>query len=221
MPRLHTGHLLAWVTISSFLALQGSAYSNFLSGLWVMVRGGCFIVSAIVVYQCTRHSIWTRTEPGHWFAFVCVWEYLDMVAVEPICHALLPIRREYIYCIAFIGMAAIYIVGAIVGRWQWYWTLAMSLLGLDQISSTGWRLAQEWWGYAGVAEFIREKATPTIAVCAVLATLASIGIDLFRKQYRDWLHWCGIAYFLLEWYGFARAYAIPYLFPPQRQPIGL
>jgi hypothetical protein len=108
-------------------------------------------------------------------------------------------------------MAAIYVVGATLGRWEWYWRLAVALLALDMISSTGWRLAQEWWGWPGTAEFIRNKATPAIAIAAVLMTLVSIGVDLYRKRYRDWMHWCGVIWFLFTWYGLARAYLIPYL----------
>jgi hypothetical protein len=213
MPRLTIWHLVLWTAVSGLMASRASSSANVYSYLWFVIRGGCITVSAILIYACVRHSLWSHTQPGHWFAIVCAWEYLDMVAVEPICQAILPLRPEYIYCIAFIGMAALYAVGAALGRWESYWTLAISLLALDMISSTGWRLAQEWWGWAGAAEFIRNKATPTIAVAAVLVTLASIAMDLYRQQYRDWLHWCGIAYFLLTWYGLARAYAIPYVFP--------
>jgi hypothetical protein len=125
-------------------------------------------------------------------------------------------RAEYVYCIAFLGIAAIFIVGAIMGRWEWYWRLAISLHALEAKSSAARRLAQEWWGYAGAAEFIREFATPGIGVATVLFTLASIGIDLYRKRNRDWLHWVGISWCAFKWYAQIRAYVIPYFFSPQR-----
>jgi hypothetical protein len=213
--RLTIRQMVLWALCSGFVAWRGSPPSTIEQFFGITIKGGMLAGSVTVIYTCTRFSSWSRTQPGHWFALVGAWEYVEMIAVTPICKSLLPIRVEYIYCIAFIGMAAILMVGAILGRWEWYWQLAISLHALDEMSSTAWRLAQEWWGWPGIAEFIRNTATPAIGVAAVLVLLASIGLDLYRKRYRDWLHWCGIAWFLYKWHWQVRAYVIPHFFPPE------
>jgi hypothetical protein len=216
MPRLTIRHLLLWAVCSGLLASRATVPASLAVSLAVTIYGGCIAVSVIVIYTCVRNSLWTRTQPGHWFAFVGAWEMVDQIVVTPACLSFLPLRAEYVYSFAFIGMAAIFAVGAIMGRWEWYWRLAIALHSLEAMSSAAWRLAQEWWGYPGASEFIREKATPAIGVATVLVTLASIGIDLYRKRHRDWLHWVGIVWFSFKWYGQIRAYVIPFFFPTRR-----
>ena len=62
---------------------------------------------------------------------------------------------------------------------------------------------------------IRLQLSPAIECGAVLIVVVAIAIDIYRKRYRDWLHWFGLAYFVFHWYALIRANAIPHCFPTQ------
>jgi len=167
MPRLSIKHLLLWMTFSSMLAsishLKG--YSPPMSVAYLLgslINSGALTVTAVVLYTCIRQSRWNLLQPGHWFAFVATWGIIDGIAVMPLCVWLAPNYKGYIYCIAFIGMAAVYFVGAVTGSWKRYWKLALALLALDMVSATSWRLFQEWWGWPGTAEFIYTRIHPVL-----------------------------------------------------------
>lgn len=209
MPRLTIWHLLMWTAVSGGVAARVSVPFSIPLCLSVVITGGAITATIAVLTTCGRRGLWSKTEPGHWFAFIRSWEYLDMIAVTPVCIAWVPIQDSYIYCVPFLGMAAIYFTGTVAGRWEWYWRLAIVAHGFDATAAVAWRLTNGL-GWRGAADVIRTGITPAIGSAAVALVLISIGVDLYRKQYRDWLHWVGAAYFLFHWYGLVRAYVIPF-----------
>ncbi|MDA8563677.1 hypothetical protein N9L06_04410 [Mariniblastus sp.] len=217
MPRLTIWHLLIWTAVSSCVAARISVPFSIPLALNVAITGGAITASVIVIYSCFKHKLWSKTEPGHWFAFVAAWQYIDMIAFTPTCVSLLPIEDGYVYCLTFVGMAVIYALGSIVGRWEWYWRLALLLHGIDNMLAVAWRLMNEQ-GNMAATNLIQTQLLPVIGCVAVLFVVIAIALDVYRKRYRDWPHWVGIVYFLFHWYGLIVAYVIPHYFPPQ--PVG-
>lgn len=135
-----------------------------------------------------------------------------MVAVTPACVAWLPVESGDIACVAFFGMAVIYGVAAVVGRWEWFWRVADLAHGYHAIAAVAWRITNES-GSPDITAEIRTGVTPIIGVVAVVFALGSLGADLFRQRYRVWLHWVGMACCSLKWYGLIRVYVVPYFLP--------
>ena len=212
-PKLRIWSILFWMTCTSVVASRTGGPLGTGTVVASVVQGGALTAAAIVVYTCIRHSVWRSTEPGHWCAFAAAWEYLDMSAVTPMLCSLLPNYSGYIYCITFVGIATIYSIGTVIGRWEWYWKVVLSLHAGANISSVAWRLSNEW-GWSTATSVVRETVTPTIGTAAVIMMLIAIIIDLRSKRYRDWLHWCGLGWPMFKWYVLARAYILPRFIPP-------
>ena len=61
---------------------------------------------------------------------------------------------------------------------------------------------------------IRTQLNSVIGYTAAVFVVIAIAFDVYRKRYRDWLHWIGIVYVVFFWYGMIMAYVVPYVFPP-------
>lgn len=212
MPRLSIWHLFVWTAACAIVVAKiSNATFSIPVALHIAITGGALTVTVVAIYHCCIHGLWAKTEPGHWFAFAAAWEYADMVAVTPTLVALMPTFSGYIYCIAFLGMAAIYFAGSIVGQWEWCWRIGMFPHGLHGMSAVGWRLTNEQFQNAATA-IIRTEITPATGSGAVSLVMISIGLDVYRKYPRDWLHRVGVLYFVFHWYVVIRAYVVPYVF---------
>ena len=213
MPRLTIWHLLIWTFLSCCVAARISVLPSIALALNVVITGGAFAATVIVLHACFKHKLWSKTQPGHWFAFVSAWVYVDQVAITPACEVWLPPENGYVYLLAFVGMAAVFITGSIVGRWEWYWRLAILLHGIDNLSAVAWRITNEQ-GHMAATNIIRTQLNSVIGFTAAVFVVIAIAFDVYRKRYRDWLHWIGIVYVVFFWYGMIMAYVVPYVFPP-------
>ncbi|MCA9211532.1 MAG: hypothetical protein KDB27_00580 [Planctomycetales bacterium] len=191
------------------MASRSSAQPNLELVLFLMINGGALYAFGVVAHTCIRRSVWTQTHSGHWFAAVYAWSHVESVAF-PSYKALLPFYN--LSCIAFLGMATIYIVAIFVTRLEWYWKLTLLLHAVDSLTAAAWRLLQEL-GWQDVSNLTRSYVQPIAGGAAVLVIVVSIGADFWGKRFRDWLHWIGITWILLQWYVFTRVYLVPHFFP--------
>jgi hypothetical protein len=229
MPRLATRHLLLSMTICAALFAYGrimggiSADSISPSRVIAIVAKGIAITAALVVIHacCTKWS-WRSTEPGHWLAFVALWEAIDEMIIHKslmlmacgwdedyVVHASYA-TEQVINSVAFLGMATILLIGVTITKWPVYWRVAVWLRVVKEVVAGIWRLslAADDMGWFDIANPMRNFVIPTIAVAAFVAMVVAVAIDLYQKQRRDWLHWAGLLYDFTRWYGLIRAYVL-------------
>lgn len=210
-PRLSIWHLMLWMAVAGVIASRVTVTPNLNVLIAVVMKAAAITVAAIVFFRCVRYSGWWQTEPGHWFAFLPVWGYVDQYLATPWGIWFFPQHEGMVYAGYFVGVAGLMGLGAIVGRWGWLWCSAVMLVALDSGVAAAWRIFNELSGWYDVTGITRGYVQPGVGIVAVLVLFSALGNDFYRRQNRGWMHWVGVAWILFYWQGVVRSYVVPYL----------
>lgn len=213
-PRLSIWHILLWCAIGATLliSIRQESLSADPAGyvVYAFCNGGTITVAILLLMRVAKQA---KPEPGHWLAIASL---LDGYALSNDVSFLgtygfgeVP---KLLFILAFIGCAII------LCGWKLSWRLAILLVG-SQLVATNFPITLSelfpFSSYAGRgwSNSLFRSVCTIIEFLAVLFTFLAIGVDLYRKQYRDWLHWVGILYCVMHWAYLIQAYLFPLLFP--------
>jgi hypothetical protein len=214
-PRLSIWHILIWCFVSAILliSIRREALLDYPAGyvMFAACNGGTITVSILLltwVSQCIR------PEPGYW------------LAIASLLDGFMLFRSE----IAFLGgfgfgeVPKMLFLSAFVGctivqaGWHWSWRLSVFLIGVRLITSNFPITFSEFIPFSffegqGWSNPLFRSFCTSIEWLGVCVTLIAIGIDVFRRHHRNWLHWVGILYCIMLWVNLIQSDVFPILFP--------
>ena len=164
--------------------------------IFAVCNGGAISVAIVLLSSIAKKA---QCEPGYWLAVASL---IDGFART----------REIVY-VGFYGfgetpkllfMMAFTLLAIVQCDWNWYWKASIGLIG-GQMILTNFPITltqllpfSAFDGQGWRNSLFRSVANGTESL-AVVFTLLAIGMNLYRKHKRDWLHWGGLLYCMMLW----------------------
>ena len=116
--------------------------------------------------------------------------------------------ERLINSVAFVGIAAILLVGVCITKWPIYWRITVAIHFFDAVNAAVWRLSSvtdsTQWLHMPDAIYLR--SLPIFGGVAIALLVVATTIDLYKKEYRNWQHWTGLLYEFVHWYWIVSVY---------------
>ena len=181
--------------------------------IFAVCNGGTIVVAIVLLTMIAKQ---TNPEPGYWLAVASLLDgYALSLDISFVGYYGFREMPKLLFILAFTTCAIV------LCSWNWYWRIAIGLIG-GQLIFTNFplTLTQMYpfsaFGGQGWSNSLFRMVCTSIEFFAIVFTLLSIGIDIYRKLYRDWLHWGGILYCVMQW-----AYLIKFCLLPFFHYLGI
>lgn len=214
-PRLSILHVLLWCFASAILMsrVQKEALWTDPAGyiVFAICTGGTIAVSISLLWYVTKRI---HTEPGYW------------LAIASLLDGFLLFRSEASFLGGFgfgeapkvLILLASVAFSTVQTGWTWSWRLAVLLMGVRLVATNFPITTSEFIPFSlfegqGWSNSLYRRFCICVECFAVFATLFAIAVDLWRKLYRDWLHWVGMLYCVVLWFELLQIYVVPLVLP--------
>ena len=211
LPRFSIWHILLWSAICAILlnaaVREPQAQDPFGAPLPVNSSGvGFRILSAfcesgticvsIVLLATLANRV--KPEPGHWLAIASLVAAYTYSSGYPYSINKAAEMPKLIFILAFT-CCGVHLCG-----WPWYWRMAIFLIGVNVTITNFYFTITSYFPFTAVQGTgwnnpLLHGINLSVEWLVVLLTLFSVAYDLYRKRYRDWLHWVGLLFCILRW----------------------
>ncbi|MEQ1828183.1 MAG: hypothetical protein ABL921_19645 [Pirellula sp.] len=163
---------------------------------FAVCNAGTIVVVILLLMMVAKQA---HPEPGYWLAIASLLDgYARSSDVSFVGYYGFGEMPKLLFILAFTSIAVV------LCDWRWYWRIAIGLIG-GQLIITNFPLTMtQLYPFSasagqGWSNPLFRSAATGIEYLALVFTLLSIGLDLYRKQHRDWLHWGGLLYCVMHW----------------------
>jgi hypothetical protein len=202
--------LFGWWRISG--AVGNNSSLSAIRVFSIIVRGLAITAAIVVVVACCTAGNWKSTDPGHWFALLAVWEFLDEKLIGRLIH-IVPFQSTHVAelvfsSVTFTGITIILFIGVCMTKWPIYWRIAVGVHIFDALNAAIWRLLFiadeiEWFRVPGAFYL---QMLPIIGILAAVLLVVAVAIDIYKRERRNWPHWAGVLSEATHWFWIVKTY---------------